>query len=375
MTTRTGRAWPIGGMPPMAKPVRSLASRAVARRMSGSPVTAARRARSTRFGPETRHDDRARARRRRRGDEDERLHDLAELARRPPRPPRRRCGSTRRRPRPRGSRPCGRRRRGRAGSAGWIERVGHGAESSIGLGSGPRSIARCMVALVLADGDVRDREPRSTPPGPAGSTPARSSSPPTAARATPSRSACAIDLWVGDGDSLEPRRLAALAAAGVPNRPRAPPDKDESDTELAVRRGARARRRPDRRPRRARRRAPRPRARQRRRCWRMPGSRSAGDGPPRRLGPGRARPRPGPDGRPVEPAAARARRRPRVAAAVRRRRRRRHDRRASLPAARRAAAVGAGARPVERPRRPPTRRSSSGAACCSSSRRPATLSA
>ena len=34
MITRAGRAWPIGGMPPMVKPVSSLASRAVARRMS-----------------------------------------------------------------------------------------------------------------------------------------------------------------------------------------------------------------------------------------------------------------------------------------------------------------------------------------------------
>jgi thiamine pyrophosphokinase len=42
-----------------------------------------------------------------------------------------------------------------------------------------------------------------------------------------------IDRWVGDGDSLEPEALAALAAAGVPLE-RARPDKDESDTELAV---------------------------------------------------------------------------------------------------------------------------------------------
>ena len=54
MTTRTGRAWPIGGMPPIVKPVSSRASFAFARRTSGSPVTAASRARSTRFGPDTR---------------------------------------------------------------------------------------------------------------------------------------------------------------------------------------------------------------------------------------------------------------------------------------------------------------------------------
>ena len=32
ITTRTGRACPIGGMPPIVKPVRSVASRALARR-------------------------------------------------------------------------------------------------------------------------------------------------------------------------------------------------------------------------------------------------------------------------------------------------------------------------------------------------------
>jgi thiamine pyrophosphokinase len=42
-----------------------------------------------------------------------------------------------------------------------------------------------------------------------------------------------IDLWVGDGDSIGEDELAALARAGVPIR-RAPVDKDESDTELAV---------------------------------------------------------------------------------------------------------------------------------------------
>jgi thiamine pyrophosphokinase len=42
-----------------------------------------------------------------------------------------------------------------------------------------------------------------------------------------------IDRWVGDGDSLGAEAIAALAAAGVPLE-RARPDKDESDTELAV---------------------------------------------------------------------------------------------------------------------------------------------
>ena len=43
----------------------------------------------------------------------------------------------------------------------------------------------------------------------------------------------AIDRWVGDGDSLGDAGIAELEAAGVPIA-RARPDKDESDTELAV---------------------------------------------------------------------------------------------------------------------------------------------
>jgi thiamine pyrophosphokinase len=43
-----------------------------------------------------------------------------------------------------------------------------------------------------------------------------------------------IDLWVGDGDSLDASGMTALEAAGVPIE-RATPEKDESDTELAVR--------------------------------------------------------------------------------------------------------------------------------------------
>lgn len=42
-----------------------------------------------------------------------------------------------------------------------------------------------------------------------------------------------IDRWVGDGDSLGEDGIAALAVAGVPIE-RTRPDKDESDTELAV---------------------------------------------------------------------------------------------------------------------------------------------
>jgi thiamine pyrophosphokinase len=43
----------------------------------------------------------------------------------------------------------------------------------------------------------------------------------------------AIDLWVGDGDSLGAAGLEALRSTGVPIE-LAPVDKDESDTELAI---------------------------------------------------------------------------------------------------------------------------------------------
>jgi len=43
-----------------------------------------------------------------------------------------------------------------------------------------------------------------------------------------------IDRWVGDGDSLSAEALAALEADGIPIE-RVPFDKDESDTELALR--------------------------------------------------------------------------------------------------------------------------------------------
>jgi thiamine pyrophosphokinase len=44
----------------------------------------------------------------------------------------------------------------------------------------------------------------------------------------------AIDAWVGDGDSIAADEMAALVVGGVAIQ-RARPDKDESDTELAIR--------------------------------------------------------------------------------------------------------------------------------------------
>lgn len=42
-----------------------------------------------------------------------------------------------------------------------------------------------------------------------------------------------IDAWIGDGDSIDARELAALEAAGTTLH-RVPADKDQTDTELAV---------------------------------------------------------------------------------------------------------------------------------------------
>ena len=130
MTTRVGRAWPIGGMPPIEKPVSSFASRAVARRTSeraddgGQPgevdAVRARDEGEDRLGTVSPV-----------GHEDQRLHDLAEV-----------------RADRRGGLGGGVGRLvedlhldghalagggvGDAPDGGMVERVGHGAESSIG---------------------------------------------------------------------------------------------------------------------------------------------------------------------------------------------------------------------------------------------------
>ena len=90
-----------------------------------------------------------------------------------------------------------------------------------------------MVALILADGDAPSRSQLDVAwPGwdaDVGFVIAADGG----ARHAPGLGV-AIDLWVGDGDSIGAETLAALEAAGVPIE-RSPSDKDESDTELAVR--------------------------------------------------------------------------------------------------------------------------------------------
>ena len=70
-------------------------------------------------------------------------------------------------------------------------------------------------------------------PGRAGSSPGRGSSAADGGARHAGPLGLAIDRWVGDGDSLGEAGIAELEAAGVPVE-RARPDKDESDTELAV---------------------------------------------------------------------------------------------------------------------------------------------
>ena len=90
-----------------------------------------------------------------------------------------------------------------------------------------------MDALILADGDgpTRDELDRAWPGWDAavGLVVAADGG---ARHAAPL--AVRIDRWVGDGDSLGAEALDRLAATGVPIE-MARPDKDESDTELAVR--------------------------------------------------------------------------------------------------------------------------------------------
>ena len=200
-------------------------------------------------------------------------------------------------------------------------------------------------AIVLADGDVAGPGGARRGLAGLGRRRRRSSSRPTAAPATRPRSACRIDRWVGDGDSIDAGGARRAARRPASRSTSSPADKDESDTELAVRAGDR------------RRRATRSRSSARSAAARLDHALAnvALLAHPA-LG-GRARPccstrRPGrlvrlrPDGGPVDAAAGRPGRRPRLAHPVRRRRRR-------------------ASRPTASATRSATRRSSSGrrAAC------------
>lgn len=109
-----------------------------------------------------------------------------------------------------------------------IDRVRHG-----GSLASEQVASAVMVALILADGDAPDRQvlDRAWPgwSDDVGFVIAADGG----ARHAPSLGVD-IDLWVGDGDSLGEAGLADLAAAGVTIE-RASTDKDETDTELAVR--------------------------------------------------------------------------------------------------------------------------------------------
>jgi thiamine pyrophosphokinase len=88
-------------------------------------------------------------------------------------------------------------------------------------------------AVILADGDAPDRATLdATWPGWADDVSLVVAADGGARHAA--RLGLAIDRWVGDGDSLPPADLDALRAAGIPVDLVAP-DKDETDTELALR--------------------------------------------------------------------------------------------------------------------------------------------
>jgi len=92
---------------------------------------------------------------------------------------------------------------------------------------------RLEQAIVLADGVVGARDAIDAAwPGWAATAPFVIAADGGARHASPLR--LTMDQWVGDGDSLGDAGVAALIAQGVPVD-RAPVDKNESDTELAVR--------------------------------------------------------------------------------------------------------------------------------------------
>lgn len=90
-----------------------------------------------------------------------------------------------------------------------------------------------MQVVILADGDVGPRAAIDAAwPGWRGADPVVIAADGGARHAA--NLGLTIDRWVGDGDSIGEDDLAALASSGVPIE-RSRPDKDESDTELALR--------------------------------------------------------------------------------------------------------------------------------------------
>ena len=364
MITRTPGRVPIGGMPPIEKPVRSWASRAVARRMSGD---AGDRREPREVDPVVAGDEAQErlARRRGRDDEDQRLDDLAELRAE---------------------------RRGRLGGGvgrlvelvdlerhalarGGIEDaldrgmdggVGHGRSLASGHAGriGRAGVASRPWTRSSSPTATRRPAPSSIAPGPAGTRRSGSSSRPTAARAT-QPALGRRDRPVGRRRRLDRRGRAGRARGG-----------GRADRTVAAgqgRIGHRAGRPGGLRPgsrRRARSSAPwaaridhalanvgllaMPELAGREAAILDARSRIALDQRARagwrRRSSGRCR-----AGRATSSRCCRSARR-----------RGRHDARPGLPARRRAAPRRAGPRAVERPARRPTRRSPSGAACCSS---------
>ena len=242
--------------------------------------------------------------------------------------------------------------------------VGHGRSLASGHAARrPRSGSiAAMVALILADGDVPARSDLDRAwPGWDAAVEVVIAADGGARHAA--ALGVAIDLWVGDGDSIGEDALAALEAAGVPLE-RSPQDKDESDTELAIRAALRLgqRRRPH--PRRAGR-PDRPCPRQHRPPRDARAGRSRGRHP-RRAVADRAHPRARSGWRRRRAPAAGPARRPRVAPAARRRRRGRDDARPGLPARRTSRSPSGAPAGCRTSARRPMRRSPSGAACCSS---------
>ena len=251
MTTRIGRPWPKGGMPPMVKPVSSRASFAFARRTSGSPVTAARRARSTRLGPETRH---------RIGSSAPasagatKTSDLTICPSSASTAPAASSGGVRRlgeHAGRRGSRPCGRRRRRRAGSG---PDTGARARRRVYMrlpSSAPARPGRIAIVIAERPAGARATAARHVVVVAAGDVPARAAldaawpgwdggvdAVVAADGGLPRADALGLDARrcvVGDLDSADAGARRGGRGARASGSCARPSDKDESDTELARR--------------------------------------------------------------------------------------------------------------------------------------------